>query len=230
MLHMYYILLQYRSKSRLHVWCSFCFNLLLWITVIISCPDCLHSLISDGKNVFDYSLPLRPILPNNTVPTTSYNYTLSPPPIPSRTYRPYASFTSDTNFSGANTYHNNDIYNTRNNSRPLSWQQKPCTQYPPVFSSTSSYEHSDYPSLPSRKSSFKSRDDDDCSTTTSGSYSLYSAEDLLWPNIQCSKWLEMATYCNLCVCLWYYKLVHKGNGSQTYDDLHAVHQLLSDTI
>lgn len=103
----------------------------------------------------------------------------APPPIPCRTYK--------TNSLNNNYKHRPDIHQYlsepaySHDSSVLdissqSWQHQPHFHYP---TNSAQVDFLDIASLPKVFSgSVKSRDDDDCSTTTSGSYTIYS-EDLL---------------------------------------------------
>lgn len=109
------------------------------------------------------------------------NQSPAPPPIPCRTYK-----TNALNMLNNNYKHNPDFHqylsepSYSHNSSVLdissqSWQHQPHYQYP----ISAHVDLSDIASLPKVfHGSVKSRDDDDCSTTTSGSYTIYS-EDLL---------------------------------------------------
>ena len=139
--------------------------------------------------MFEYSVPVK------SVPTTSQqsshntsradNYSIIPPPIPTRTYKPYASFNSNQNYSSIQQYLNepsfcNSDYEVPDSSK-LSWQQhsQPHSYQPMKMNS---YAHNNYAYVTAHMAAQyrrRSQDDDDCSTTTSGSYTLHSIEDLL---------------------------------------------------
>lgn len=143
-------------------------------------------LFSDD-HVFEYSLPVK------TMPSTSQsshnssradNYSVVPPPIPTRTYKPYSSFNSNQNYSSINQYlnepsHCHSDYDVLDPNK--SWQHASPYSHHPM--KTNNYAQNNYAYVTSHLPSQyrrRSQDDDDCSTTTSGSYTLHSIEDLLW--------------------------------------------------
>lgn len=137
----------------------------------------------DDQKMFDYSTHSKFMLtsaPSSIPPRPSTSYSTAPPPIPSRTYKPYASFNNYQNYSNSRPYYEldqNGVTSVIDNSA-LHWQQN--NQYSNVFPNSTHLDYLDYSSLPSQyRGSVKSHDDDDCSTTTSGSYTLQTLEDLL---------------------------------------------------
>ena len=124
-------------------------------------------------NKYSTSNNLSVITPRASIPSPT------PPPIPCRTYKGY--------FTNSNSKHNPDIpqyfsepsYSHDNSVLDVSsqsWQHQPHFHYP---INSAQVNFLDIASLQNGyHGSLKSKDDDDCSTTTSGSYTIYS-EDLL---------------------------------------------------
>ena len=124
-------------------------------------------------NKYSTSNNLSVITPRASIPSPT------PPPIPCRTYKGY--------FTNSNSKHKPDIpqyFSEPSYSHDTSvldvssqsWQHQPHFHYP---INSAQVNFLDIASLQNGyHGSLKSKDDDDCSTTTSGSYTIYS-EDLL---------------------------------------------------
>ncbi|KAL4230018.1 hypothetical protein ACF0H5_010405 [Mactra antiquata] len=141
----------------------------------------------DDQKMFDYSVPIKVSTPSSqsrTAPPMSRtdNYSVVPPPIPCRTYKPYGSFNDQQSYSSNNRqypsaplHYNSDLSVLDPSSLP--WQHSQAhTNYP-----NNSFAQNDLSYFLPDNSQYRrrSQDDDDCSTTTSGSYTLHSIEDLL---------------------------------------------------
>lgn len=145
-------------------------------------------MFADDQKMFDYSVSMKISSPSNqsrSVPMSRADtYSVVPPPIPCRTYKPYGSFNnnqslspSDKQYSSAPLYHNCDL--SVLDPSTLSWQRsqpQSHSSYP-----NSAFAQNDLAYFLSHNAQYRrrSQDDDDCSTTTSGSYTLHSIEDLL---------------------------------------------------
>ena len=184
--------------------------------------------VSDDQKMFDYGVPskfthMASNLPPRPASSRADNYSMVPPPIPHRTYKPYASFNTAQNYSthqdvnrnrdsqygssssSKNLYMNDTHGQGRLNSpsqghqvhqgqvqgyrhsdnlnldpSALSWQhaQSQPRTHSVKANMLNSNPNSDFSFLPSQYR-LRPCDDDDCSTTTSGSYTLHSIEDLL---------------------------------------------------
>lgn len=142
----------------------------------------------DDQKMFDYSIPTKlqnSAVQNRVVPSRANNYSAVPPPIPCRTYKPYGSFNNNQNYSPNNRQylsapmHLNSELSVLDPSM-LSWQHsQPHSNHP--IKSNSLIAQNDFAYLMARDVRKRSQDDDDCSTTTSGSYTLHSErmDDLL---------------------------------------------------
>lgn len=123
---------------------------------------------------------------NNFVPSSrADNYSVVPPPIPCRTYKPYGSFNNNQSYSTNHRQylsvplHHSDL--SVLDPSVLAWQHNQPYSPPPMKTNDSVAQNdlAYYLALDARYRK-RSQDDDDCSTTTSGSYTLHSVEDLLW--------------------------------------------------
>lgn len=135
--------------------------------------------------MFEYSLPVKTMSSSSSshVASRPSNYSVVPPPIPSRTYKPYSSFNTNQNYSSIHQYSNGSRCHSDYDDLDLSkssWQRS--HPYSHQVKSNIYGAQNDYSYLaPHMQQPYRSRsqDDDDCSTTTSGSYTLHSIEDLL---------------------------------------------------
>ncbi|XP_052795218.1 protocadherin-9-like [Mya arenaria] len=149
---------------------------------------------TDDQKVFDY------IVPSSSFSTSSQSHrpspskadsrSVAPPPIPHRTYRPYSSFNRNQTYTGNQDYssdYGSNYQYLNDSNKPyrhsdiidpsaLSWQHAQPRSYSTKLNSVNI--QSDFSFSPSQYR-LHPRDDDDCSTTTSGSYTLHSIEDLL---------------------------------------------------
>lgn len=138
--------------------------------------------------MFDYAVPVK--IPMSSaaskiVPPRADNYSAVPPPIPCRTYKPYGSFNNNQSYLQNNRQYqsaplhlNTDLSVLDPNA--LSWQHtQPHSNHP--IKSNSVIAQNDLAYFLARDAHYRkhSQEDDDCSTTTSGSYTLHSIEDLL---------------------------------------------------
>lgn len=146
--------------------------------------DATNTSPSEVHKEFDfptYSIPNKYSTSDNltTIIPRGNNHSPAPPPIPCRTYKNHSLNNNSRHNPNYHQYYSEPSYS--HNSSVLdvssqSWQHQPHYQYP---ISSAQIDLFDIASLPSVfHGSQKSRDDDDCSTTTSGSYTIYS-EDLL---------------------------------------------------
>ncbi|WAQ99407.1 PCDA4-like protein [Mya arenaria] len=149
---------------------------------------------ANDQKVFDY------IVPSSSFSTSSQSHrpspskadsrSVAPPPIPHRTYRPYSSFNRNQTYTGNQDYssdYGSNYQYLNDSNKPyrhsdiidpsaLSWQHAQPRSYSTKLNSVNI--QSDFSFSPSQYR-LHPRDDDDCSTTTSGSYTLHSIEDLL---------------------------------------------------
>lgn len=131
-------------------------------------------------------MPPRPLPPSSSsaaVAARSDNYSLVPPPIPHRSYKPFTSSVASPAYSTNSVYQysNDPTYNNYSkvmdvDAKVLPWQN--AQNRDNSIKSNIYATQNEFSFTPSRYR-LNSHDDDDCSTTTSGSYTLQSIEDLL---------------------------------------------------
>lgn len=130
---------------------------------------------------FPYSIPTKYSTSENLtvlVPRGG-NQSPAPPPIPCRTYKSYPLNNKNKHNPDFHQYLNEPSYSRDSSMLDItsqSWQHQPHFHYPTLSAEVDMYDIGSLPKV--FHGSVKSRDDDDCSTTTSGSYTIYS-EDLL---------------------------------------------------
>lgn len=166
---------------------------------------CFFFFISDVHKEFSfpYSIPTKYSTSENLtvlVPRGG-NQSPAPPPIPCRTYKSYPLNNKNKHNPDFHQYLNEPSYSRDSSMLDItsqSWQHQPHFHYPTLSAEVDMYDIGSLPKV--FHGSVKSRDDDDCSTTTSGSYTIYS-EDLLWWYKRFPKIVKVTTL-NLKKAIW----------------------------